>query len=224
MDIRSILTIAGMLLSFALFLVGQWWWRRKALSYTVSETQLLTVHGDLKGKVQILFDGVSVPNVSLVVIKVRNSGHEPIRANDFERPLRFDFGSGARILSLDADEANQKSLKPAVRQGAGNAPAENAFELDPLLLNRGDWIKVKALVSNVGTISVDGRIEGVRDIRPVTGDRSRLKWLEVALQLLAGAILVFLIEHNQTRWMEATMFSAALALYLLGRLIGNDYT
>jgi hypothetical protein len=64
---RTILAVVAICVTMAVFIVGQWWWRRKALTYTVSITPLLTVTEEIAGRVQILFDGQPAKDVRLVV-------------------------------------------------------------------------------------------------------------------------------------------------------------
>src|SRR5690349_5498041 len=89
---RTILAFLSLCAAIALFLIGQWWWRRKALTYRLSETRLLTVHEELKSRVEILFGGLPANDVCLIVLTLNNSGSEAIRAADFERPVIIDCG------------------------------------------------------------------------------------------------------------------------------------
>jgi hypothetical protein len=140
---RSIIAGLAVCAAFFYFFIGQWWWRRKILSYTASEVRLLRVHREVKERVQILFDGNPAKDVTLAVITVSNSGHEVIRANDFERPLKVAFGLEAEILSIEIADTRPHNLRPQVKS------VSDGFVLDPLLLNKGDWIKFKILVNRM---------------------------------------------------------------------------
>jgi hypothetical protein len=188
---RTVLAVLALCVSIVVFLVGQWWWRRKALTYTVLETSVLTVHETIRGRVQILFDGEPAKNVSFLLIKLINTGHEPIRASDFERALRFDCGAEGKILTLDVEETNPQNLKPVIKL-AGSPSKE--FEISPLLLNRGDWVMIKTLVSQMGALTVDGRIAGVKNISPgIEGGQWGLYIAIVIAALLAAALLFVLL-------------------------------
>jgi hypothetical protein len=176
--VRSILAVLALLTSILLFFVGQWWWRRKLLTYTVSDVRLLRVHRDVKERVQILFDGNPANDVALVIITINNSGHEAIRGSDFERALEFNFGVNSRMLTLEIVEKHPKTLRPELKSSL------TGFVLEPLLLNKGDWIKVKVLVNEMAALEVDGRVAGVREIRRVGAD-------SVGLRVVVGAALVF---------------------------------
>jgi hypothetical protein len=155
--VRTILAVVAICLTVVLFLVAR---RRKGLSYTLSDTQVLGVHEAVNpSRVQILFDGAPVIDVRLVIITVNNSGNESIRVDDFERALRFSWAEPTRILTAEVVEVSPESLlHPTIRAGA------NEIVLDPLLLNPGDWLRIKTLIKQVGKLSVDARVAGVKRI------------------------------------------------------------
>src|ERR1039458_3582859 len=101
---------------------------------------------------------VPVTDVRLVIITVNNSGNEPIRADDFERALRFSWAEPARILTAEVVEVRPESVQPTIKAGA------NAIVLDPLLLNPGDWLRIKTLINKVGKLTIDARFVGVKRI------------------------------------------------------------
>jgi hypothetical protein len=71
--------------------------RKKSLPYQVlAATPLLTVNEELKGKIQVTFEGTPVQNVHLVLLKILNNGNVPIASSDFELPLSFSFGEKSR--------------------------------------------------------------------------------------------------------------------------------
>jgi hypothetical protein len=164
---RTVLAVVAICVTVSLFLLGQRL-RRKALTYTISETRVLSVHEEIKGRVQILFDGAPARDVCLFMITINNSGSEPIRAEDFERPLGFQWEGPAQILTADLVSARPTSLRPVIKTGVSE------IALEPLLLNGGDWLQIKALVneSGAGACSVDGRIVGVKKLKQGTADPS----------------------------------------------------
>lgn len=155
---RTILAVLAVCVTISLFLWTQRQ-RRKALTYSVEETRVLSVHEEVKGRIQILFDGTPTNDVSIIKIKVKNTGGEPIRASDFDRVLRFQWGQSARILLADVVSTRPLNLQPAVTAGVSE------LVLEPLLLNRGDCIEIKVLVSQGGAFSVDGRVVGIPQIK-----------------------------------------------------------
>jgi len=159
--------------------------RRKALSYEIiSRTPLLSVEDEVKGKVQILFDGNPVQDIHLVVLKIINSGNVPIVSTDYERPVSLSFGENPRILTAEVSETDPDNLEISVDIQA------TKVMLDPVLLNGGDSITLKFLVSQLDEINIDGRIIGVKDIRKHTAGitANRLRSFGAYL-VLAGATL-----------------------------------
>ena len=155
---RTVLAVLAVCVTVSLFLLTQRQ-RRKALSYSVEETRVLSVHEEVKGRIQILFDGTEANDVSIIKIKVKNTGAEPIRASDFDRALRFQWDKSVRILLAEVVKARPLSLRPTVTADVSD------LVLEPLLLNRGDCIEIKALVSQGGAFSVDGRVVGIPQIK-----------------------------------------------------------
>jgi hypothetical protein len=154
--LRTILAAVAICITLALFLVAR---RRRRLSYLLSDTRVLGIHEAVNpSRVKILFDGAPVTEVRLVMITVNNSGNEPIRVDDFERPLRFSWDEPARIIAAEVEEVNPEALRPTLKAGP------NQVVLEPLLLNPGDWLRIKVLINQVGNVSVDGRVVGVRRI------------------------------------------------------------
>jgi hypothetical protein len=139
--------------------------RRKSLTYEIlSTTPLATLHEELEGRVQIVFDGQAVRDVQLVLLKIKNSGNMPILSGDYEDALRLRVATGAKILSASVVETFPQSLED--RAKASVEFNSTRVKVKPLLLNGGDYIKVKILVTQLeSTVAVSGRIAGVSDIK-----------------------------------------------------------
>jgi len=159
--IGAILALAAIFISIGLYLRQR---RRKAMSYEiVSQTPLLSMEEEVKGKLKILFEDEPVQKVHLIVAKIINAGNLPILPTDYQRPLSFGFDNEARVLTAEVIETNPDSLEASI----GIEGKKVAFE--PTLLNEKDSITLKMLVSQFdGKVTVDGRIIGVKDIRKFT--------------------------------------------------------
>lgn len=140
--------------------------RRKALTYQqIAVAPLLSVRDELKGLLEIRYAGQSVEQVHLILLKLVNTGTLPIVSTDFVHPVTITLGATGQILTLEVAEASPANL------GASLTPYPNgrALTVDPLLLNAGDWLTVKILISQYGgPIRVDGRIVGVKSIQQFT--------------------------------------------------------
>lgn len=79
-DLRVILTALGILVAVGIALYFQWWRNRKRLSYEIlSNVVLVSAEKEIEDKIEILYEGQSVKNVRILVIKVVNDGYQPIK-------------------------------------------------------------------------------------------------------------------------------------------------
>jgi hypothetical protein len=56
--------------------------------------------------------GHPVRNLSLVEVLIGNVGNEPIRRDDYEKPLSLEFNDDARILSVQVLTTRPPNLDP----------------------------------------------------------------------------------------------------------------
>jgi hypothetical protein len=214
--VRTILAIVAICMTAILFLAGR---RRKRLSYLLSDTLVLGVHEAVNpSRVQILFDGAPVTEVRLVTITVNNWGNEPIGADDFERPLRFSWSQPAKILTAEVIEVSPESLQPTIKVGA------NEIVVDPLLLNPGDWLRIKTLINQVTKLSVDARIVGVKQITKIVGSGNVTsdKTLRLfAVMAFVGVLIILLMLAGEGLglWVANGLTEQRILLvFLLGML------
>jgi hypothetical protein len=217
--VRTILAIVAISVTVGLFLVGR---RRKRLSYLLSDTRVLGVHeGVNPSRVQILFDGEPVTEVRMVIITVNNFGNEPIRVDDFERPLRFSWSEPAEILTAEVIEVNPETLQPTIKAG------DSEIVVDPLLLNPGDWLRIRTLINQGGKLSVDARVVGVKRItKAVASVRvTSNKTLRLCAAMSALAILLMLVGRGLKLWVangQAEMRITLITLILVVVLLSEE--
>ncbi len=134
--------------------------KKKRLSYEiVSNTELLGIGEEIRGKVKILYEENEVKNVHLLTVRFVNSGNEPIGTTDYERPVRMMVNDEATILTHEIVDQDPSNL-------SAEATAEgNMFSIKPLLLNPKDAFSIKTLISDLdGSPRIDGRVKGVKAI------------------------------------------------------------
>lgn len=116
--------------------------RIKALSYKiVTDEPLLTVGEELHGKIKILYEGAQVEDISLLIIKFINHGNESIKSDDFEEPITISFSPNVGVLSVELINTNPQTINAKIRSDS------DKIIIEPLLLNRGDSITIKALLT-----------------------------------------------------------------------------
>jgi hypothetical protein len=170
--------------------------QKRALSWQlVSNTPLLSIDKEIKENLEVLYNGKQVQDVQLIIAKIINTGNVPIKSIDYERPINFNFGENARILTAEVTETSPDSLK-----ASANVEGKKVI-LPPTLMNNRDWITLKILVNQYdGPISVDGRIVGVKEIKDYTETyKSRIIW--PIISAFMGATTTFLIIWLMERFL-----------------------
>ncbi len=183
--IGIILALIGVIVSIGLYAVGR---RRKELRYRViSATPLLSSNEQAGDKLQLLFNKKLVRDVHVIVMETMNSGNVPIRPLDFERPLSFHFGDHAQVLLAEVVRTKPLTLKPDLKNG------KSSITLAPTLLNGGDCIRIKVLVSQFeNQIIPDCRIEGISQVLPLR--ESQRAWWTVVLSTIAVSLACWLLS------------------------------
>ncbi|MCI0556455.1 MAG: hypothetical protein L0287_36395 [Anaerolineae bacterium] len=93
----------------------------------------------------------------------------PIKPDDFERPIVFDFGSDAIPIGKNTEvtDKHPSNLSASVNWNTeifdeANFLGRYSLEVNPLLLNKGDWFVIKLLLTGSSSqIKADARIAGI---------------------------------------------------------------
>jgi hypothetical protein len=180
-DLRTILTLLGILVAIGLALYFQWWRNRKRMSYEInSDIQLISTQEELEGKVEIRYEGRPVKDVHLLVIRLINDGYQSIKKDDFEKEVKFVF-PGATILTAKRIKFQPENISTQLTY------RDNWLTVDPALFNRKDHIQFKLILTGYKNMEIDARIVGVSAIGKV---RSRFIGSEL---MYASAFLILLI-------------------------------
>ena len=158
--IGAALAVLAIIVSISLWAIQR---RKKALSYDLlSKFSLLSIREEIEGKLKVLFDDKPVKNVHLFIIRLINTGNVPITSADYEKPVEFGFGEGARILSSEVIATTPENMHVETEE------VDSFLVLLPLLLNPKDSITIKLLVSDYsGPICAEARIIGVKNLEPL---------------------------------------------------------
>jgi hypothetical protein len=180
-------TVLATLLAAAAIWVSIWLYRRqrtrKALSYEVQTTSLVSIHSAAEGRIKVFFEGDEVEQAHLVETRVENSGNVPVEPDDFNQPIIFDLGKGASALTVDVT-----GIMPADLHGQVVLNGQEV-ELRPLLLNPGDGLTLKVIARDfAGKVTCHYRIVGISHMDDGTVQKQREHQRDL-LRRLAGAVL-----------------------------------
>ena len=185
--------------------------RRKTLAYEiVSQTSVISAADEIAGKIQILFQGEPVRKVHLLVLRLVNTGNIPVTTGDYEREVSFRFGSSGRILTADVSETSPQNLNAEV------FIKDKTVAVKPILLNSGDAITIKTLISDFDDkTSVDGRIIGVKAIEKRT-ENSAWGFVLMIAGLILSLLVVTVNSHSFASSGFPTENPGAFVLFMLG--------
>lgn len=194
-----ILTVVGILIGAIISVISYFLQRQKrSLVYSVkTNVAVVFVTDDMKNRVRVTFDNVEVSDVRLIELFILNNGNQPIKADDFERPLQFSFGEQAKVLGCEVITKEPANLAPSIVF----TTLENLIIVEPLLLNRRDQFTIKILVTGYKTeLVADTRIAGVSKVErkpfaaAISGVESAQKWVTYAVIGGLGLFLVFTLR------------------------------
>ncbi len=193
--IGAILGILAIIVSIIIFLIQR---KNKIFSYEInSATAVLSGTEEISGQLKILYKGKVVKNVSLLVIKLMNTGNVPIISSDYERNVELVFNNCDKILSAEISESTPSNLSGEIYL------SEKSVGLKPLLLNPNDSITLKILLSGSLDFFINGRIVGINKI----GKKAyEIKWLSVIMFLGLGLFMAGLLLQPR---------NAATTIYLI---------
>ena len=208
--IGAIVTIVTIVVSIILSLSLR---HRKSLSYQISGTPLLSVDEEVKGKIQVFFDKKPIQQVYLIVIKVMNSGNEPIRTTDYETPISFSLNKETEILSAEITEKDPIDIQASIDIEG------NKVLISPALLNTEDSLTLKLLATKFNKeIIVGGRISGVKEITEKTEKKVPLmiKLIFIGAAVQISGLIGFLNVPTVITYLWFLFF----ATYIAGSVIG----
>jgi hypothetical protein len=160
---------------------------KKVAFEVVTRTPLLTPGTFFRSELDIAFRGQAVDDVHVIDIRIINSGRGAIRRADYERPVSIRFGAKSQILSAEViDSSGALDVQITGR-------ADGVVQVDPILLNAGDWFLVRTLVDAPEELEVSGRIVDVRTITEYRGPVGALltTFVGLSLTLLSTLLLSF---------------------------------
>lgn len=188
--------------------------QRKILSYQfVSIIPLLSVKDEVKGDLDIFYRGKKIQQLHLILCKIINGGNVPIKEEDYKQPVVFSFNEKTHVLTAEIVQTNPPNLNTST------SIQETKVVLAPVLLNGGDSITIRILVTNYDKQpEINGHIVGVRRIT---------EKVERNLRYIALAIIGLIIEFSanaltasyQPFNLVVALAGGAVALYGITRFV-----
>jgi len=160
----SIWTFVGAVL--ALIAIGATFWvyalqrpRKRLLIERVARVPLVTIGTEKIEGLEVKFNGDVLESASVIVVRITNSGNQPITAEEFERPVTLIFEEGAAVLHAEISEPSPKGLVVATSSQG------RELQIERCLLNPGDTFLCRALVrDSKGRYEPAARVVGMKDI------------------------------------------------------------
>jgi len=109
----------------------------------------------------IMYDGHPVPCLQAVEFSIKNTGNRVIKKADFDGPLTVLF-AGPLAHEPELISTAPSDLEPEVAFDN----EEHRLALEPLLLNKGDSMRFRALVISKESepLTVRGRVAGIKNL------------------------------------------------------------
>ena len=186
----------------------------KKLAYEIESLKRIISHPTEIGLGSLVsFRGIPVSDIDLLSVRIVNAGGEPIHADDFTTPLELHFEPPTQLLSVAVSRTRPNDLVPSLTR------EELAIGLSPLLLNPGDEISLRILVSKfTRTLTVSGRIVGVSQIDEVVTAEARYIIYTIigALFSVVATLPPFAALTWSEGWWVFPMFLGGFVLYAYG--------
>lgn len=190
-----LLGVLAIAMSLALYFYGRP--VKKLRVEILSNSPLVSTNTDMAKELQILYKGVPVQTLSLILLKVANTGTEPIKESDYSEPIRVTMSQSASIGEVTVQETRPDGVDLAPTVSASNQVA-----LAKVLLNPGDQAVLRILaLNNDATLKITARIVGLSamDIQSVFERNDKIPG-SLAVVLLGVIIIALLLIPASFIW------------------------
>lgn len=151
-----VLTLALLVVAYIAY---QRRYKRTRLEYAVVSNARV-VPAQLSSNLHVTYEGHQVPDASVAIIRLVNTGERAILAAEFSSSLRVRLVGATAVVAALASNTRPRDLNPALTLEG------NSVAIAPLLVNPADMIQLQLLVSGLATaVSVEARIADVPTVR-----------------------------------------------------------
>lgn len=153
-----ILSIAGIVVTVVFFFAQR---SRKSMScYITFNSKLFSIRREAQDKLRVFYEGKPVSNLRLLVLRIQNTGNQPILTQDFDEPIGFTFNEGINIIDGEIGSTKPDNLRINLTK------VDKELLLSPILFNPGDYVEVNLLIDGaMKDFRVSGRVIGVTQIK-----------------------------------------------------------
>src|ERR1700733_5355695 len=118
--LAPIVTSSGIAVSLVLWILNL---RTKEMAFEIlTNTPLFSVQEEVKDQVQISFQGQTVHDVNLVLLRLVNNGNVPIRAQEFAGRFALSCPSETKVLLAEVMATNPPDLNQRLAAQESNPP------------------------------------------------------------------------------------------------------
>ena len=152
--IGAIIGIVALLTSIILSLLSK---KRKKLTYEFSSPQsVISINSKYHDDLKVYYKNDEVTNLTLLNLRISNTGSIAIQKGDFEEPLNIELNDESSFISAEVIQHSPLNLKVDLTEGS------NKITILPLLMNQSDTMTLKFLINNYkDEPKIDGRIVGI---------------------------------------------------------------
>jgi len=178
------------------------------------------------GRIRVWFDDRQVTDVGLVLLTLTNSGSQTVRKEDFHEPLAFCFHGSTGIISAEVPITLPPNLRVGIeidnQPGEARRPPE--LKVLPLLLNSGDSVTFKVLISDFAKVNLGLRYH-ITDIPHIAERRrqplnQRWKYATAVMVNTLGVSALVLVGGSARSWATSLLIIACVTpLFMLPYLV-----
>ncbi len=160
--VSAIIAVIAILISLYLFYLQR---DVRALQVVIlANTSLVEVEESVASEIQIFYEDSPIANLSLIQVKLENTGNISIREEDYSQPIQLIFPPQTKIIEAVILEANPQNIGLTIQTN------KNSATFSKNLFNPGDRVIIRLLVTDLSVnytsqpFKIDARIAEVTSI------------------------------------------------------------
>ncbi len=176
---------------------------RSIVFEVVSKTDLVGSLDGIDG-LEITIKDKQIKEASLYLVKLKNTGTEPIMTSDFEKPMLIKLDS--EIFSVKAKDKTPENLTLEY------LIEDESILIKPFLFNSDEEFSLEIVSSSKSYPTVDSRIAGISSIKENYPSKNSI--LKIAISLTLSFIL--LVFYSKSFWLLIKRKNQKISNLILG--------